>query len=291
MAKLNEVKKAKRSAKPDSPFGTPAADETFEILIPEGAESGKIPAGDQYIAKLIGLKKDNSKSSGNPMWVWTFTIIKGDFQGLDFTLWTSLQSNALWKLADTLTALGVPWEPGQPINFKLREILGTLVRLRIKDDKRDGRELSKLDAVLPHPKGAGTKGKATGFIVPKKVDEDEEDTGRGDEDDETEEDEEEEETPRKVKGKGRIKEEEEEDEEEEDETEEEDEEDEEEDEEEEETPRRKVKGRKTDDDEWPAPPPSPARKKKVVEEEEDEEEEEAPRRKTKPTRGRKPSRL
>jgi hypothetical protein len=236
MAKASDVRAATRTAKPGNPFGAPSLDETFEILIPEGAESGKIPAGDQYIGKLISLTKKDSASSGNPMWVWVFTIVSGDYKGLDFTLWTSLQSNALWKIADTLTAMGIPWSPGEPINFSLRDVLGTLVRLAIKDDKRDGRELSKLDRILPHPKGAGTKGK-TEFVVPEKVDDEEE------------------EQPRAAKRRPPPVEDDE--------------------EEEPVAPKAKRRPDPEDEEEWPEPPPAPARKaRREPDPEEDPEDEE-----------------
>ena len=170
MAKAAEVRNAKKN---DRPFGAPVDDETFETLIPEGAESGKIPAGDKYIGKIIGLRKETS-SNDNPMWVWDFEIVEGDFAGMTFTQWTTLTNNSLWKLADTLTALGVDWEPGEPINFKRSEVLGTLCRLVIRDDKYQGRETSKLDRLLPHPDGAGKKAKKGGFTIPAKAEEEDE---------------------------------------------------------------------------------------------------------------------
>jgi hypothetical protein len=277
MPTAKDLRNASRTEKPENPFGTPSDDETFEILIPEGAESGKIPAGDQYIGKLISVTRADSKSSGNPMLVWVFTVVDGDFQGFDFTLWTSLQSNALWKLGETLNSLGVPWKAGEPIRFKARDVLATLVRLKVKDDKRDGRELSKLDGILPHPDGAGTKGKG-GFVVPKKADDEEEEAPRArrgraepeDEEEDTpprrrrpvEDDEEEEERPRS-KRRADLE------------------------DEEEERPRKKARG---DDDEWPEPPPAPAKKARRVDPD-DEEEDEPPRRKATATSGRKTSRL
>lgn len=171
MAKATEVRETKKGK---SPFGQPADDEAIELLIPEGAESGRIPAGDQYIGKLLGLVQGESESSGNPMITWTFTMYDGDFQGMDFNMWTTLTANSMWKLADTLTALGVAWEPGVPLKIRPKELKGTLVRMVIKDDKYEGRERSKLAAILPHPDGAGKKAKA-GFVVPSKADEDDED--------------------------------------------------------------------------------------------------------------------
>lgn len=286
MATAKAVKKAKRTAKPANPFGSPSKDEVFDLLIPEGAETGKIPASDNYIGKLISLTKETSKSSGNPMWTAVFTITKGDYKGMDFTLWLSLGSNALWKVADTLTALGVPWEPGKPLKFKLKDVLGTLVQMKIIDDKsQDGsRDISKLAAVLPHPDGAGTKSKTKGMVVPKTA---------PDDDDEDEDDDEEQ--PRKAK-KRRAPEPDEDEDEDEDEDDEDQDEDEDEDEDgdedededededdEDEKPAPKKRKKTTADEEWPEPPPSkPKSKRKPAEEDdvefedEDDDEEEEP---------------
>jgi hypothetical protein len=182
MAKAAAVREAKKAER--TPFSSPSADESVEILIPEGAESGQIPAGDQYIGKCLGFVQGESKGSGNPMLTWTFTMHEGDFAGMDFTFWTPLTENSMWKLADTLTALGVDWEPGVPLSISSKQVAGTLVRMNIKDDKFEGRDRSKLAGILPHPDGAGKKAKK-GFTVPSNA----------------EEDEEEEEAPRARKGK------------------------------------------------------------------------------------------
>ena len=92
MAKADDIRSAKREDR--KPFSSPADDEVIEILIPEGAESGKIPAGDQYIGKLLGVTQEISKTSGNPMLVWAFEMYEGEFAGMDFRMWTTLSDNA-----------------------------------------------------------------------------------------------------------------------------------------------------------------------------------------------------
>lgn len=170
MAKATAVREAPRK----SPFGSPSDDETFEIMIPEGAESGKIPAGDQYIGKLLGAVVGKSKAD-NPMVTWTFTVNEGDFEGMDFRLWTPLTDNSMWKVSDVLAALGVPAKPGVKMTIKPKELVGTLVRMVIKDDSGEYQNKSKLDRILPHPDGAGTKAtKGKGFTVPSKAEEDDE---------------------------------------------------------------------------------------------------------------------
>jgi hypothetical protein len=89
MAKIRDIKKAKRG----KPFGAPNAEDDgmFSILIPEGAESGKIEASDQYIGKLMTLTKSVSQGGkGNKMWTFGFQIVKGKYVGMDFQLYCPL---------------------------------------------------------------------------------------------------------------------------------------------------------------------------------------------------------
>lgn len=264
MPSARDARAAARTARPDAPFGAPSPDEVFEILIPEGAATGKIPAGDQYIGKLLTLVKSKAKSSGNEMWVFTFTISEGEYAGMDFPIYAALTPNALWKLADTLAALGVKFVAGEPLNFKLKDVLGIGVRMSIKDDKnQDGtRDISKLAAVLPHPKGAGFKdGKAAGFVVPTKPDDDEEEAsvrrGRKPVREDAYEDEEEDERPRRPRAREAE---------------------EENDEDDEPVVRKGRKAAPADDDgEWEEPPASAPRGKRRAEPEpEDDDEEPAP---------------
>jgi hypothetical protein len=144
------------SPQPGGPKKAAAPDE-FSIEIPEDLGSDQIPAGDNYIGKLVNVTKAIAKSSGNPMWVWDFVIVKGPYAGKDFTLHTSLSLKAMWKMAQTLEGLGFAIQPGVKVMFNKREAIGRLCRLVVRDDTYNNRPTSKLDSVLPHPKGAGYK--------------------------------------------------------------------------------------------------------------------------------------
>lgn len=266
MAKLQDLKNSTRTARPDAPFSRPSNDETIELLIPEGAETGQIPVG-KYPGKLLSVTKDVSKkrddgSGGNPMLVWVFTIVDGPYVGMDFTMWTALTPNSLWKLSDTLKAIGVAYTPGEKFAISNGELKGTLVLLDIIDDKMmNGRKVSKLSQILPSPDGAGTKGKGKARL--QKAEEPDE------------EEEEEEAVPaRRALTKTAPKNEDDEDEDDE----------------------------ADDKDEWPVPAALPPKRKKAVapveeedededDETEDDEQDEPPRRGRPPTRGRNKSRL
>lgn len=179
-------------------FGKPNKDEVFEFEIPEGAD-GRIPPG-SYEMKLVGLKKQIAKASGNNMWVFQFVVTKGPHAGQDFPVFCSLTPSAIWKLTETLTALGFEIVGGQPISFSKSDALGRMVMGEVVDDNYQGQDRSTLQKVTPHPKGAGYKPKGTTgnpFIDAQQLEEEDEEVGApddeeledGDDDEEAEDDE------------------------------------------------------------------------------------------------------
>lgn len=196
MAKLDSIKKAKKS----KPFGSPAASDNgrYQILIPEGAESGLIPDSDQYIGKLTNIIQNVSKQGkGNPQYVFSFQLTSPKkYRGYDFDLYCPLVEKSMWKLADTLTALGVRFTPGKQFEIDRERLKGVLVRLNIKKQAgSDGfRDQSKIQNVLPHPDGAGKKS-GSGAAFPLDDEEPEEQNDAEQEEEEEEIDADDEETP------------------------------------------------------------------------------------------------
>ena len=140
-----------------NPFGNPQDNDgaiTFEVDLSNETGSTTIPEGD-YIGRLVNLEKTTSKA-GNPMWVWDFAITEGEYAGMEFRLFTAITPAALWKLAETLEALGVGGF-GQAIKFTTEEVLNTLVVMHVYDDDYNGQLRSQLDGITAHPNGAGTK--------------------------------------------------------------------------------------------------------------------------------------
>lgn len=186
------AKKKKGKSAPAQNFGKPSKDEVFEFEIPEGSD-GIIPPGD-YEGRLVGLNKQISKNSGNPMWVWNFVITKGPHAGMDFPVFTSLTQNALWKLTETLAGLGLPHESGEKAKFSKSDAIGRMAILRIVTGNYQGKDRSEIQTLLPHPKGAGYKkpGTTGNPFADAQIDEEDEDE-ESMPDDEVEEEEEEEE--------------------------------------------------------------------------------------------------
>lgn len=181
-----------------TPFGKPkqrGSDGDFEFQLPDsiGSGRGRIPKG-KYVGRCVDVIPDTSKTSGNPMWTWTFVITKGPQAGRDFKLWTVLTDDAAWKIVETLKALGQEVEAGDKIKLNKKAVIGVGVTMHIKDDNgQDGDgEFSKLDKISAHPNGAGFR--PGGLGGKPKVEEDD-DEGEEDVPDEEETPDEEEETP------------------------------------------------------------------------------------------------
>ena len=146
-------------------FGAPKDnDDEFSVDLSEAPTGGGylIPDGD-YPAVLVDLRKGFSKS-GNPQWVWTFAIMSGEHAGKEFSLFTALTPSALWKVAETVEALGLG-KGGTVSKFTKNEALSRRCIISIQKDTYNGQERSSIAKVLPHPDGPGP---VTGFN-PKKA--------------------------------------------------------------------------------------------------------------------------
>jgi len=146
-------------------FGAPKDnDDEFSVDLSEAPTGGGylIPDGD-YPAILVDLRKGFSKS-GNPQWVWTFAIMSGEHAGKEFSLFTALTPSALWKVAETIEALGLG-KGGTVSKFTKNEALSRRCIISIQKETYNGQERSSIAKVLPHPDGPGP---VTGFN-PKKA--------------------------------------------------------------------------------------------------------------------------
>lgn len=136
-----------------NPFGAPVADEDeeFSVDCTEVAEGYRIEAGG-YPAKLLSVSKEKSKSSGNDMFVWQFAIVGDKYGGKEFRVYTSLAPAALFKLAETVKAFGLPGA-GSVVKFKKTDVEGKRVMLMIVDDTYNDEPSSSVKKVFAHPDG------------------------------------------------------------------------------------------------------------------------------------------
>jgi hypothetical protein len=150
---------AKPAAAKSSPFGKPSADDVMEYVIEEGSD-GLIPDG-EYEVKCVGVRPMVSEA-GNNMFVWDFVITKGQHAGNDYPIFTALTQAAMWKLTETLEALGFDTTPGQKNKFTKKEAMGrmaiaTIIKEIAKKGKRKGKPQMTITNLAQHPKGAGYK--------------------------------------------------------------------------------------------------------------------------------------
>ena len=149
-----------------NPFGNPKEETTeFEIDLTEVTSGLLVPEG-KYTGKLIDVEKSMSQA-GNPMWVWTFVLTDGKFEGKEFKLYTALTPSAMWKLTETLEALGIG-KAGEAIKFDLGAVINTEVVMHITEDEYNGKPRNSLDKISAPANGAGAKfdPKATNASIP-----------------------------------------------------------------------------------------------------------------------------
>lgn len=144
------------------PFADPGAnvqDDSFDVDLTDVQSNFRIPAG-QYEGVLTDLTKQVSEA-GNPMWVWKFRLTRGENAGREFSTFTALTPQALWKVAEVVEALGLGAQ-GSASKFSRADAIGRLATLNIVDDNYKGQERSSIGSVSAHPDGAGTRAKAPG---------------------------------------------------------------------------------------------------------------------------------
>lgn len=143
---------------PDPFEGLEPGNEADEFEVDLDREEDELPKAGQYVLRLVDVQKDVSKA-GNPMWVFDWDIVgdaAGDttFAGERYKSFCALTSAALWKLEETLLAIGAIESPGQKAKFKRADVIDTLVLGHLVEGEYNGRPQMQLDAVGPHPKGA-----------------------------------------------------------------------------------------------------------------------------------------
>lgn len=108
-------------------------------------QSYAIPDG-TYKAKCIEVSQDVSKS-GNPMFVWEFEITEGQYAGRTFKSWTAITPAAMWKVAETVIALGIG-QQGQVVKFKRQDVLNKECGIVMEQDEYNGKPTSKISRVI-----------------------------------------------------------------------------------------------------------------------------------------------
>jgi len=124
-----------------------------------GGGSFRIPPGD-YVMEVASVAQETSKQ-GNPMLTWVFKGQDGPAKNKSFYLYTTLNADALWKLANLLTALGQD-VPEEPEEIDLDALVGLQMTGVVGDEEYNGKNTSKIQDfyAVDEEAPAATNGKA-----------------------------------------------------------------------------------------------------------------------------------
>ena len=135
-----------------APTGTPmpgtassAGPDSFEIDLTNVQDNFKVPDG-LYRVRCQDVEQSVSKG-GNPMFVWTFVVIEGDYTGREFKVFTAITPAAMWKVAETVMALGVG-QQGQVVKFKRSDVINKECGALIEETEYNGNTRSQISRVM-----------------------------------------------------------------------------------------------------------------------------------------------
>lgn len=113
--------------------------QTFETL----------PTGN-YSVIVESVELRDSKSSEYPYLNWTLEVQEGDYAGRKLWLITSLNPKALWKLQETLAALGYETDALKgELEFDPEEFVGCEAVASVILTQYQGREQNQVESLLP----------------------------------------------------------------------------------------------------------------------------------------------
>ena len=144
MATNNPFMPQNNAPMPGASFATPAQD-TFEIDLTDVSDGFTIPDGN-YRVKCLEVEQSVSKS-GNPMFVWTFQVCEEPHLGFESKVFTAITPAAMWKVAETVMALGVG-QTGSVVKFKRTDVVGKECGALIEKTEYNGQERSQITKVM-----------------------------------------------------------------------------------------------------------------------------------------------
>ena len=119
--------------------------DVFEVDLSDVENAYVIPDS-LYLLKCIDVDQGVSQS-GNPQYIWTFTIVEGEYAGREFKLWTALTPAAMWKVAEVVVALGIG-ETGKAIKFRKSDVIGKTCVGVIEESEYKGQVRSSISRVM-----------------------------------------------------------------------------------------------------------------------------------------------
>lgn len=133
------------SSSPMPGSSVPMGSDNFSIDLTEVKSNFVIPDG-TYKMKCIEIEQTVSKG-GNPMFVWTFEVSEGEHIGFQSKVFTAITPAAMWKVAETVEALGVG-QTGHVVNFKRSDVINKECGAIIEQDEYNGQARSQITRVI-----------------------------------------------------------------------------------------------------------------------------------------------
>lgn len=125
---------------------TPFTPDNFEVDLTDVQENNfSIPNGN-YLVQCKEIEQSVSKG-GNPMFVWTFEVIEGEHKGFTSKVFTAITPAAMWKVAETVQALGVG-QTGSVVKFKRTDVIGKQCGALIEQTEYNGKVNSQISRVF-----------------------------------------------------------------------------------------------------------------------------------------------
>lgn len=126
--------------------GTTTSADNFEVDLSDVQENSfTIPDGN-YKVKCTNVDQSVSKG-GNPMFVWDFEIVEGEHAGFTSKVFTAITPAAMWKVAETVKALGVG-QVGEVVKFKRTDVVGKICGAIFEQREYNGNTNSQISRVI-----------------------------------------------------------------------------------------------------------------------------------------------
>lgn len=119
--------------------------DNFEVDLSDVQNNFVIPDGN-YRVRCTNVDQTVSKG-GNPMFVWDFQVVEGEHTGFESKVFTAITPAAMWKVAETVEALGVG-QTGSVVKFKRTDVVGKECGALIEVTEYNGNERSQISKVM-----------------------------------------------------------------------------------------------------------------------------------------------
>lgn len=132
------------SAGPMMPTSAGSPD-SFEVDLTNIQSQFTVPDG-AYRAKCVEVEQSVSKG-GNPMFVWTFEIVEGPHTGFQTKVFTAITPAAIWKVAETVQALGVG-QSGSVCKFRRSDVINKECGILMEQGEYNGQTRSSVTRTM-----------------------------------------------------------------------------------------------------------------------------------------------